>query len=66
MLDHIDDFKKLTDKDVNDIKNVMEKSFATLLGSSKHKEALYLALLIDIAQNLREINDKLTPQENQP
>jgi len=24
MLDHIDDFKKLTDRDVNDIKNVME------------------------------------------
>ena len=58
MLDHIDDLKKLTNEDVNNIVKIFNKSFPTAIDNPRFRSAFELALLLDIAQSLRKLNKK--------
>jgi len=58
MLDHIEDLRKLTNENVNEIVTIFKKGFPTA-NESLYNRAFQSALLIDIAQSLRDLNKKL-------
>ena len=59
MLDHIEDLRTITDEDVKKLENIFNNSYKSTIGNVKAREVISLALLFDIAHNLREINRKL-------
>ena len=59
MLDHIEYLRTITDEDVKKLENIFNNSYKSTIGNVKAREVISLALLFDIAHNLREINRKL-------
>lgn len=63
MLDHIEDLRKLNKGDVNKIITIFNQSFSKAIDNPRYQSAFLFSLLIDMAQNLREINQKLSMED---
>jgi hypothetical protein len=59
MLDHIGDLRKITNKDMDNLVSIFNKSFSIAVDNSRYRSAIEISLLLDIAQSLRDLNKRL-------
>ena len=55
MLDDVEDLRALDAKKIEEIIQIFHKSFPVAINNPKYRSAFQLALLLDMAQNMRDI-----------